>query len=65
MGKVEDALSRLDAAVTRLERMVHAAGAPRRPAVAQADYAALAEVTDSVARRLDAVIGRLDRALEG
>jgi hypothetical protein len=65
MGKVQDALSRVEAAVARLERASLARSNGHRPGAAQADHAAFAEVTDSVARRLDAVIGRLDRALEG
>lgn len=65
MGKVQDALNRVEAALARLERASLAGGNGHRPGAAQADHAALAEITDSVARRLDAVIGRLDRALEG
>ena len=67
MGKVQDALQRLEAAVARLERVSHHAanGEAQLLAAARADYAALADTTDAVAQRLDAVIGRLDRVLEG
>jgi hypothetical protein len=65
MGKVQDALSRIEAAVARLERASLAGSNGHATSTAQTDHAAVAELTDSVARRLDAVIGRLDRALEG
>ena len=57
MGKVQDSLTRLEEAVARLER------AARREAegVNGKDAAGI----DTVAKRLDAVIGRIDRALEG
>ena len=57
MGKVQDSLTRLEEAITRLER------AARRDAdgVNGKDVAGI----DTVAKRLDAVIGRIDRVLEG
>jgi hypothetical protein len=56
MGKVEEALTRLEEAIQRLERAtrrgVDGAGAKGLDGI------------DSVAKRLDAVIGRIDRVLE-
>ena len=63
MGKVEEALRRLELAVARLERA--ARGQAEGESAAKAEYAALADTTEGVAGRLDAVIGRLDRVLEG
>jgi hypothetical protein len=66
MGKVQDALNRLEGAVALLERASGGVDeAARRLVAAQADYDALVETTDGVAARLDVVIGRLDRVLEG
>ena len=65
MGKVQDALSRIEAAVARLERTSLGRSNGHASSAAQTDHAAVAELTESDARRLDAVIGRLDRALEG
>jgi hypothetical protein len=65
MPKIQDALSRMEAAVARLERAMLARGNGHGAGVGPADHAALADVTDALARRIDAVIGRLDRALEG
>lgn len=66
-----DALGRLERAVARLEKAASHAGQHDKTknaaalATAKADYAALAATTESVAARLDAAIGRLDRVLEG
>ena len=70
MGTLEDAVKRMERAVARLEKAASrvADGDKTRHgalAAAQADYAALLDTTDHVASRLDAVIVRLDRALEG
>ncbi len=70
MSKVEDAVDRLERAVMRLENAMDRLGQSdeNRDAAltaAKADYAALATTTERVAARLDAAIGRLDRALEG
>lgn len=70
MSKVEDAMDRLERAVMRLENAMDRLGQSdenRAAALtaAKADYAALATTTERVAARLDAAIGRLDRALEG
>ena len=70
MGKLEDAVKRMERAVARLEKAASrvADGDKARHgalAAAKADYAALLDTTDSVAARLDAAILRLDRALEG
>lgn len=70
MGKLDDAVKRLERAVARLEKAAPRAadGDKARPgalAAVKADYAALLETTESVASRLDAAILRLDRALEG
>jgi hypothetical protein len=56
--------------VTRLEKAAARladGGKTRNGALAamKADYAALMATTETVAARLDAAIGRLDRALEG
>jgi hypothetical protein len=69
MGKIEDAVARLEQAVARLERAAarNAEGTAARHgalSAAKAEYAALSHVTDNVAMRLDAAIGRLDRVLE-
>jgi exonuclease VII small subunit len=69
MGKLDDALKRMERAVARLEKAAVrlADGDGTRPgalAATKADYAALLATTDSVASRLDAAILRLDRALE-
>jgi hypothetical protein len=70
MGKLEDSTARLERAVARLERAADRlaeGGKSQRAALiaAQADYAALTAISDGVASRLDAAIGRLDRVLEG
>jgi exonuclease VII small subunit len=70
MGKLEDAVKRMERAVALLEKAASrvADGDKTRHgalAAAKADYAALLDTTDHVASRLDAVIVRLDRALEG
>ena len=38
---------------------------PERRSSSAADYALLADTTGAIAQRLDAVIGQLDRVLEG
>jgi hypothetical protein len=65
MPKVQDALSRVEAAVARLERALLAGGNGFQAGTGTSDRAELAALADTLARRLDAVIGRLDRALEG
>jgi len=65
MGKVQEALQRLEAAVTRLELASGRHEDGGLLAIAKAEYAALADTTAAVAHRLDVVIGRLDRVLEG
>ncbi len=70
MGKLDEAMRRLEGAVARLEKAagrVADGDAARHGALAaaKADYATLLDTTDSVALRLDAAILRLDRALEG
>ncbi len=66
MAKVQDALSRLEAAIARLERAaLGAAEAARRPVAAKADYDALAETTDAVAGVSMPWSGGIDRMLEG
>jgi outer membrane protein assembly factor BamD (BamD/ComL family) len=70
MSKLEDALGRLDRAVTLLEKIARRTidGETSRHAALtsiKADYATLAATTETVAGRLDAAIGRLDRVLEG
>ncbi len=70
MSKLEDAVDRLERAVARLEDAVNRVGESEENRLAalvavKADYAALASTTERVAARLDAAIGRLDRALEG
>ena len=69
MAKLEDALKRLDRAVTRLEKAAGRIGEDngadnRALAAVKADYAALLETTEGVSARLDAAILRLDRMLE-
>jgi exonuclease VII small subunit len=69
MGKLEDAVARLERAIARLERAADriAQGEKSDHAAllaAQADHAALSAISDGVAARLDAAIGRLDRVLE-
>jgi exonuclease VII small subunit len=70
MGKLEDAVKRMERAVARLEKAASRVADGDKAhhgalAAAKADYAALLDTTDSVAARLDAAILRLDRALEG
>jgi len=67
VAKLQDALRRLEAAVSRLELASRGAsdGNATRHAAAHADFGPLAETAEAVAQRLDAVIGRLDRVLEG
>jgi hypothetical protein len=67
MAKLHEALRRLEEAVARLELAARGAvdGDAHRPAPARADHAAFTTTTAAVAQRLDAVIGRLDRVLEG
>ncbi len=67
MEKLEEALRRLEQSVVRLETAMRRAadGAAVHLAAVKADYAALADTTETVAARLDAMIGRLDRVLEG
>jgi len=69
MGKLDDAVKRMERAVARLEKAAARladgdSGRPGALAAAKADYAALLVTTDSVASRLDAAILRLDRVLE-
>ncbi len=70
MNKLEEAMDRLERAVMRLEGSMDRVGQSDEShaaalTAAKADYAALATTTERVAARLDAAIGRLDRALEG
>lgn len=70
MSKLEDAITRLERAVVRLERAAGRLAEGDRTqhaalVAAKADYAALSAISDGVAARLDAAIGRLDRVLEG
>lgn len=67
MAKLQEALRRLEEAVSRLESAARGAvdGDASRHAASQADFGSLAHTTEAVAQRLDAVIGRLDRVLEG
>jgi hypothetical protein len=70
MGKLEDAIARLERAIARLEQAVDRVAHDERSEqaallAARAEYAALSAVSDGVAARLDAAIGRLDRVLEG
>jgi len=69
MGKTTEALGRLERAVARLEKAARLGdGEKTRNGALQAmkaDYAALVATTETVAARLDAAIGRLDRVLEG
>lgn len=70
MGKLEDAMARLERAIARLERAADRVTQGEKSehaalAAAQADYATLSTMNDSIAARLDAAIGRLDRVLEG
>ncbi|MDH5411503.1 MAG: hypothetical protein OEZ03_12190 [Alphaproteobacteria bacterium] len=70
MSRIAEALARLDAAIARIERAgaksksvptdLEMAAELRR---ARADYAALKDKTDGVAKRLDAAIGRLGGVL--
>jgi hypothetical protein len=60
MSKVQDALTRLEAAITRLERAARRGGDGH--GTRRGDGAAIA--VDAVAQRLDAMIGRIDRVLE-
>jgi len=71
MAKVVTAAERLERAVIRLEAAVeNMADADQRREIgralanAKAQYAALAQVTQTVAQRLDQAIDRLDRELE-
>ena len=72
--RIEQATQRLVSAVERLERAVEGQSLhddgdrerlSRALAAAQADYAALQNVTHKVTQRLDAAIGRLRLMLEG
>jgi hypothetical protein len=67
VAKVQEALRRLEEAVSRLELAARGAvnGDAERLAASRADFGSLAHTTEAVAERLDAVIGRLDRVLEG
>jgi hypothetical protein len=72
LSRVVEAARRLERAVLRLEAAMEPAGLPqdragleRALADAKAHYAALSQVTQTVASRLDQAIGRLDRVLEG
>jgi hypothetical protein len=66
MVRLLEATQRLERAVSRLEAALRGRGAgdAQRLTESQADFAALTETAQSVAARLDAAIGRLDRALE-
>ena len=63
MGKVQDSLTRLDDAIARLE--LAARRKPDGKGAQGADRTSLAVATDAIAARLDAMIGRIDRVLEG
>jgi hypothetical protein len=70
MGKLEDAMARLERAIARLEQAADriAQGEKSEHAAliaARGDYTTLSAISDGVAARLDAAIGRLDRVLEG
>jgi len=56
MNELDDAMTRLAAAVARLEA---AASQPRRPAEDQIEV-----IAETVAGRLDAALARLDRLLD-
>jgi hypothetical protein len=60
MGKVQESLTRLEAAIQRLERAARRGGDG-----AAATGGKNLDGIDNVAKRLDAVIGRIDRVLEG
>jgi len=71
LSRVVEAAKRLERAVLRLEAAMDQGGGPpdnagleRALADAQAQYATLSQVTQTVASRLDQAIGRLDRVLE-
>jgi hypothetical protein len=57
MGKVQDSLTRLEEAIQRLERAARRGG--------DGAGAKNLDGIDTVAKRLDVVIGRIDRVLEG
>ena len=63
MTKMEQAIRRLEQAVARLEQAARRAADGE--AAVKAEFTALADTTQGVASRLDAVIGRLNRVLEG
>lgn len=72
MNRVAEAAQRLEKAVKRLEAVARRVGGVNQRkdletalANARAQYAALSQVTATVASRLDQTIGRLDRVLEG
>jgi hypothetical protein len=70
VNRMDVALARLEAAVSRLERASAKHNADDSPEVtaelrqAREDYAALKQKTDGVANRLDAAIGRLSGLLD-
>jgi len=72
MSQVEEAMTRLDRAVDRLEESLGAAlgrggsseALAAELAAAKRDYAALAETTDQVSVKLDKAIGRLKFVLD-
>jgi hypothetical protein len=63
--RLERAVLRLEATITRPARPGDRAGLERALADARAQYASLSLATETVASRLDRAIHRLDRALEG
>jgi adenylosuccinate lyase len=70
MGKLEDVMARLERAIARLEQTADRViqGEKSKHAAlqaSQADEATLSAINESIAARLDAAIGRLDRVLEG
>jgi phage shock protein A len=65
MSRLEQAARRLEQAVARLETAAQRANQGAASRSTKPDHAALADATATVARRLDAMIGRIDRVLEG
>jgi hypothetical protein len=70
MSKLETAVARLERAIARLETAAGRLGESQKAqraktGVSADDFAALSTMTETVAARLDAAIGRLDRVLEG
>ncbi len=64
--KCNQALTRLERAIARLERASHHVGGKEGPEVARlaADLAEMRQLTQSASQRLDQAIGRIRVALE-